>query len=268
MEEGSILEVLKGLFKKRPKEAQQAKEELKEVLQDLKEENLLSPLEEKLILDFLKLRELKVRDLTIPRHLLKGLDEKRPWKELKEIILTHPHYFYPVYQDVLDNFTGYVCLKDLVPGLVKEEFDWKKHIYPALTLPEHISLNFALEKFIEKKVKVAFVVDELSELSGILRLKDIMKEFMIVEACPFSKDKEGWFLVSGSTKIKDLERCFGISFPEGNFETISGFIINSIQRIPSPGETLSIAPFKIKILSADKRKINSLKLRFEKEEDE
>ena len=261
MEEGSILEVLKGLFKKRPKEAQQAKEELKEVLQDLKEENLLSPLEEKLILDFLKLRELKVRDLTIPRHLLKGLDEKRPWKELKEIILTHPHYFYPVYQDVLDNFTGYVCLKDLVPGLVKEEFDWKKHIYPALTLPEHISLNFALEKFIELKVKVAFVVDELSELSGILRLKDIMKELMLDEACTLFRDKEGWLVISGSTKIKELEKCLGISFPEGNFETISGFVIDAIQRIPKSGENFFIPPFEVKILAADERKIDSLKIR-------
>ncbi len=261
MEDGSILEALKGLFKKKPKETEEVKEELKEVLEELKKDQLLTPLEEKLFLDLLKLRELKVRDLTIPRHLLKGLDEKKTWKELKEIVISHPYHFYPTYQEVLDNFTGYVSLKDLVPGLVKEEFDWKPYIKPALTLPEHISLNFALEKLIEKKLRIAFVVDELSELSGILRLKDIMKELLIEETCPFLKDKEGWFLISGSTKIKDLEKCLNVSLPEGNFETISGFVIDAIQRIPKPGEEFFIPPFEVKIISADKRKIDSLKLK-------
>ncbi len=261
MEEGSILETLKGLFKKKPRETEEVKEELKEVIEDLKEDKLLTPLEEKLFLDLLRLRELRVRDLTIPRHLLKGLDEKKPWRELKKVVISHPHHFYPVYQEVLDNFTGYVSLKDLVPGLVKEEFDWKLYIKPALTLPEHISLNFALEKLVKKKLKIAFVVDELSELSGILRLKDIMKELMIEEACPFSKDKDGWFLIPGSTKIKDLEKCLNVSFPEGNFETISGFVIDVIQRIPRPGEEFFIPPFEVKIISADKRKIDLLKLK-------
>jgi len=261
MEINSLLEAFKALFKKKPKDFKKIREDLKKELDKLKKQGIISNLEEKVFLELLRLKELKVRDLLIPRHVLKGLDEEKDWQELKNVVISHPHLYYPVYKKVLDNFTGYISLKDLIAGLDKTDFSWRKYVRNTITLPEHISLFFALEKLLNKNVDIAFVIDEISEFSGMIRLKDILKEIFYEGFCVFPKDKEGWILISGTTKIKDLERCFNLSLPEGNFETISGFIIDKIQRIPSPGERIKVPPFEVEIISSNEKKIDSLKLR-------
>ncbi|PMP69127.1 MAG: hypothetical protein C0190_00550 [Thermodesulfobacterium geofontis] len=261
MDSSSILEFIRSFFKKKPKDFSEIEEEIKEVLKDFKEERILSEFEEKLLLAFFSLKSLEVRDIVIPRNILTGLEISLPWQEIKKVIMQRSHYFYPVYKETLDNFSGYISLKNLLKGFDKEDFNWQDFIKPPLIIPENISLVSALEKFTEKKLEIAFVVDEHSELTGIVRLKDIFNELLKTELqCPHP-DQEGWMILPGTFKLRELEECLKIKLPKGDFETISGLIINHLKRIPKKGEKIKIDPLEIEIVKADERKIEIVKIR-------
>jgi CBS domain containing-hemolysin-like protein len=261
MDSDFISEFIKLFFKRKPKQFSEVEEEIKEVLEDFKEERILSEFEEKLVLAFFSLKSLEVRNVVIPRNILEGLDISLSWQEIKKTVIQKPHSFYPIYKEILDNFLGYVSLKDLIKGFEENNFQWQEYIKPPLIIPENIPLVSALEKMTEKKVEVAFAVDEHSELTGIIRLKDIFKELLKTEQkCPHP-DKEGWLILPGTFKLKDLEESLKIRLSKGDFETISGLIISHLGRIPKKGEKIKIGPLEIEIIKADERKIEIVKLK-------
>ncbi len=261
MDSSSILDFIKSFFRKKPKDFSEVEEEIKEVLEDFKEERVLSEFEEKLVLALFSLKAIEVREIVIPRNMLVALNISLPWQKIKKLISQKPHYFYPVYRENLDNFLGYVSLKTLVKGFEENNFNWSQFVKDALVIPENISLASALEKMMEKRVEVAFVVDELSELTGIIRLKDIFNELLKPELqCPHP-DKEGWMILPGTFKLRDLQDCLKIELPKGEFETISGLIINHLKKIPKKGEKIKIENLEIEIAKADKRKIEIVKIR-------
>lgn len=261
MEEGSFLEILKALFKKKPKEFSEAEEEFKELLKDFKESDILGELEERLLLEVLNFKNIEVRELVIPRSQLVGLEVSMSWEEVKEKISKTPYTYYPVFKQVLDNFLGYVSLKDLVRGINQNVFTWQDFIKEPLIIPENISLTSALEKLSEKRLRLAFVIDELSEFTGIIRLKDILEEVILKEFKCHLPDKEGWYVFPGITKLREVEKCLNIKIPKGDYETISGFVIDNLKRIPKKGEKFKIIPLEIVILDSDERKIKELKVR-------
>lgn len=261
MDSNPVFDLIKSFFKRKPKDISEVEEEIKEVLEDFKDERVLSEFEEKLVLALFSLKSIEVREIIIPRNILIGLEVSLPWDEIKKIVSQNPHYFYPVYKETLDNFTGYVTLKDLVSGFEENNFNWLNFIKNPLIIPENISLASALEKMMEKRVKISFVVDELSELTGIIRLKDIFKELLRTELqCPHP-DREGWIILPGTFKLRDLEECLKITLPKGEFETISGLIISHLKRIPKNGEKIKIPPLEIEIVKADEKKIEIVKIR-------
>ncbi len=256
----SFLNTLKRLFKRRISE-NEVEEEIKELLEDFKEENILSGFEENFILNFLELKNLEVRELVIPLNRLIGIDSTWDWEKTRTFVCQNPYPFYPVYEKSMDEIQGFVKLKELIIGFEDPEFDWKSFVISPLLIPENISVVSALEKLIEKSVPVAFAIDEHSELTGMFRMKDVFKELVKNEIiCPHP-DPEGWILLPATFKIRHLEKCFNIELPKGDFETISGLIISHLKRIPSAGERIWIPPLEIEILRSSLRKIELLKLR-------
>lgn len=244
MEDGSIIEFIKGLFGLKGKASQD-----------------LSPEEMEFLKDFLELRELSVSDFLIPRNQIFAIGEEMSWEEVKEYIVKHPRSLYPTYQGSLDHYTGYISLKDLVRGFSLNLFNWKDYIKPPLTFPENLSIFKALEKFKEKEVKLAFVIDEHSELTGIIRLEDIFEYLIFSPAKYLRADPQGWIRIPAITKLHILEKSLGFTFPEGDYETLSGFIISHLDRIPQKGEKFLLPPIEVEILEADERKIKEIRLR-------
>jgi len=259
-----LLNFCKRILRRRTSEISEAEEELKELLEDFKEENILSSFEENFILNFLELKNLEVRDLVIPLNKLVGLDINLDWEGVKKVISERAYSYYPVYDGSIDNLQGFLKLKEVLSGINDEHFDWKNFVIPPLLIPENISVMSAVEKLIEKNTRVAFVVDQHSELTGMFRLEDVFEELTKNEViCPHP-DAEGWILLPATFKIRHLEKCFNIKLPKGDFETISGLIITHLKRIPSSGEKIWIPPLEIEVLRADSRKIDLLRVKIQK----
>ncbi|QER42077.1 CBS domain-containing protein [Thermodesulfobacterium sp. TA1] len=258
-----LSEFLKKIFRipSRSSKISEIEEDIKEVLEDYKEEKVVSEFEERLFLNLINLKVIEVREIVINRQELIGFDLSYSWEEILEILSRHPFSFYPVYQNVLDHLVGYVSLRDLVRGIKQKTYIWQDWIKKPLIIPETLSLMQAIEKMVEKQEEVAFVVDELSEITGMIRLKDILYEIIKPSpSCPLP-DSQGWLLVPGTFKIREIEKCFGIELSKGDFETISGLIIEHLKRIPTSGERILLPSLEVKIIQSDGKKIELLKVR-------
>lgn len=259
-----LSEFLKKFFRipSKPSEISEIEEDIREVLEDYKEEKVVSEFEERLILNLINLKAVEVREITINRQDLVGFDLTYSWEEVLAIISRHPFSFYPVYQNHLDNLVGYVAIRDLLRGVTQKVFMWQDWIVKKpLIIPENISLMQAMEKMLEKQTDVAFVVDQLSELTGMIRLKDILYEIIKSTPCCPAPDPQGWLLVPGTFKVREIENCLGITLPKGDFETISGLIIYHLKRIPNSGERVSLPFLEAEIIKSDGKKIELLKVR-------
>ncbi len=244
MEEISIKELIKSLL-------------------GIKEKSLeeFTPEEIEFFKDILALRDFAVSDFLIPRNQIDAIDEDLTWEDIKDYVIKHPRTYYPIYKGTLDHYSGYISLKDLVRGFSASFFNWKDFVKPPLTLPENLPIFKAMEKLKERDLKLAFVVDEHSELTGIIRIKDIFEYLLFSPAKCFRVDPEGWIKIPATTKLHLLEKCLNIGFPEGDYDTLSGFIIFHLDRIPQKGEKLSLPPVEVEILDADERKIKEVRLR-------
>ncbi len=255
-----IIKHLKGFLKKK-KDPEEIKEDFQEFLEDLKEEEAITPIEEDLFLQILDLKTLELGDFLIPRPDIIWMDKNDPWPAVKEKIAEYPHHYYPVCQKVPDNYLGYVSLKDLVKGINLKNFHWSLYVKKSLVLPRELPIISALEKIKVTSAQLIFVIDENSEFIGIVLLKDIFEEiFYFNQICP-TKDEKGYFVVSGKTKIRLLERCLNLTFPEGNYTTLAGFIMDQFKGIPPKNTRLTLPGLEIEIMDADERTIKLVKIK-------
>lgn len=218
-------------------------------------------LEEELVKRLNSFKYLKIKDFLIPRNQIKAIDLSSCWEEIKIFIIKNPHSFYPVYRGSLDYYLGYVSLKDLIRGFKEPFFKFEASIKPALTLPESLDIITGLKKMQEKDVTLSFIVDDLSEFVGIFCIKDVIEEIFSLSPKYLKVDPEGWMILSATTKLHKLEQLLNLKVEEGDYETIAGFILHNLQRIPKEGEKFVLPPFEIEVLKADAKKIDKIRLR-------
>ncbi|MFN3920904.1 MAG: transporter associated domain-containing protein [Caldimicrobium sp.] len=246
MKEGLSLNFLKKIFRTKS---------IKE--RTLEERTIEEDLREKLY----NLKDLKIKDFLIPRNQIKAIDLSSSWEEIKIFIMENPHLLYPVYKGSLDHYLGYVRLKDLIRKFKETFFEWEAYLKPALTLPESLNIFTAIKKMQEKEITLSFIVDDLSEFVGIFCIKDVMEEIFSISPKYLKVDPEGWITLSATTKLHKLEKYLNLKIEEGDFETLAGFILHHLQRIPKEGEKFSLPPFEIEVLKADAKKIDKVRLR-------
>ena len=168
----------------------------------------------------------------------------------------------PVYRERVDDIIGYVSAYDLINKKLSEPV--KGFVRPILVFSEYTPLPKVLETFKEKKEHIAVVVDERGVILGIVTIEDIFKEILGELAAengekPLIKEvsKDKW-IVDGKIEINELKRITGINIPEGQYNTLGGFIAYKLGRIPKKEETLEVDAFRFKVLDADRRKVKKV----------
>jgi CBS domain containing-hemolysin-like protein len=206
---------------------------------------------------------MSVEEAMRPRTEIVGVEKNMRMKEIIETFAKSGHSRLPVYDETIDNIVGIIYVKDLFKNpktldeILKEPF----------FVPEKKRCIELLRDFKEKNISLAIVVDEFGGVSGLITLEDVIEELVGEIEDEFDVRKKlvqkidaNTFILNGMTEIDHLNEEYKLNIPKGDYETISGFVINNIGRIPSKGEEFIIGDFKITILSATKTKINSLKL--------
>jgi magnesium and cobalt transporter len=244
---------------------------LLELLRNAEQDKVLDADALSIIEGALQVSSMQVRDIMIPRSQVVTVAANLPAKEIIELVIEASHSRFPVVGDNVDNVTGILLAKDLLPlslGGSKGKFDIKDVVRPATFVPESKRLNVLLKEFRETRQHMAIVIDEYGSVSGAVTIEDVLEqivgeiedEYDVDDESYIKKFDEGNHIVKAITPVDEFNEYFKTNFSDQEFTTVGGLVLQQFGRIPERGETLHIGPFLVTILNADSRQIKLIKV--------
>ena len=221
------------------------------------------PEETEIIENVFELKEIKVRECMIPRTDISSVDIHSEIQDCMQVFIESGFSKLPVYDESIDNVVGIVYAHDLFKSPKKLNDIMREVMF----VPESKRANDLLKEFRASKTSVAIVVDEFGGTSGLITMEDLIEELVGDINDEFDTEEhylkqvdDRTFLLSARIQVEDLNEKYHLGIEEGDFDTIGGFIIDHVGRIPSSGEKLEIGNFDITILKASKIRIDLVKL--------
>jgi putative hemolysin len=228
--------------------------------------------EQKILEGIVNFGLIDVKQIMTSRIDITSFEIGTPYPELIQGIVGAGYSRIPIYQNSLDEIVGILYIKDLLPHLHKEKFDWEKLIRSPFFVPENKKIDDLLREFQNRKIHVAIVVDEYGGTSGLISLEDVIEEIVgeitdefDEEDLQYSKIDSSNYVFEGKTALVDMYRVLEID--GGNFEsvkgesdTLAGFVVEQSGKIPLKGEKITFEHYTFTIESADKRKVKRIKV--------
>lgn len=248
-------------------------DDLSEAL-DITSNSTNTPDEERMILKgIVKFGDISVREIMRSRTDVTAVEEKTVFTRLLAIILDSGYSRIPVFRENLDNVTGILYIKDLLPHLHREDdYDWQQLQRPAFFVPENKRISDLLHEFQTKKIHLAIVVDEFGGTSGVVTLEDILEEIVGEindefdiegDSVHFSKIDDNNYIFEGKTLLNDFCKVLGIEdriFAEakGESDTLAGLMLELAGKIPEKNEKFHFGQYVFKAETVDKRRIKRI----------
>jgi len=220
----------------------------------------------------LEVGDLQVRDIMVPRAQMVFVRRDQPAARILPVVVESGHSRFPVMDEDRDDIVGILLAKDLLrltTTQARERFDIREYMRPAVFVPESKRLNVLLREFRRNRNHMAIVVDEYGGVSGLCTIEDVIEqivgeiddEFDVEDDQNIRRDAEAQFTVRGVTRIEEFNQFFGTHLPEGQgVDTIAGLLLKQLGRLPRRGETTSIDGFEFRVLRADRRRIDALRV--------
>ncbi|MBX3256130.1 MAG: HlyC/CorC family transporter [Chitinophagaceae bacterium] len=256
------------LFNIQKKDNYVTEEEIKAIISEGTEQGTIEEAEQEIIERVFHLGDRNITSLMTHRNDIVWFDLEKNEKVIKEKVLAEPHSVYPVCDQSIDNIQGVVAIKDLY--LQEGTTLLKEVMQPALFVPENNTAYQVLERFKETKIHCCFVVDEYGSLLGMITLNDILEAIVgdipqtDVEDYEIKEREDGSYFVDGQIPFYDFLRTFGktewMNEGEQEFDTLAGFILHELERIPRTGDSLEWRGFSFEIADMDGHRIDKILL--------
>ena len=211
----------------------------------------------------LYLKKLRVRDCMVPRREITAIDISEPVEELKKIIIETYHSRILIFDDNIDKIVGYIHHFDLH----KKPADIASILMPIKVVPEAMHIQKLLNEFIKENKSIAWVVNEYGGTAGVITLEDILEEIFGEIDDEYDKDElvgnqlsKNEFILSGRLEIDRINEDYNLDLPEGDYDTLSGFIIDYHETIPEKNEVIEIGKYTFKIMDVSETKIETVKM--------
>ena len=249
----------------------QDRQELLSVLRDAGERGLVDGDALSMIEGVLEVSDLQVRDIMVPRAQMVFIRRDERAAAILPKVVESGHSRFPVMDEDRDDIVGILLAKDLLRLTVekRERFDIREFMRPALFVPESKRLNVLLREFRRNRNHMAIVVDEYGGVSGLVTIEDVIEqivgeiddEFDVEDDQNIRRDAERQFTVRAVTRIAEFNEYFGarLSEEEG-FDTVAGLIMKQLGHLPRRGESATIDGFEFRVLRADRRRIDALRV--------
>lgn len=247
-------------------DSQVTEEEIKAIISEGTEQGTLEETEQEIIERVFHLSDRNITSLMTHRSDIVWFKIDDTEESIKEKILNEPHSIYPVCQDELDNIKGIITLKDLYTN--KDTLLFKDVMKPALFVPENNTAFKVMEKFKESQSQSCFIVDEYGSVLGMLTLKDILEA--IIGDMPEEDEEDyeiiqrenGTYLIDAQIPFYDFLSYFDkadwMNEGEQEFDTLAGFILHRLERIPVAGDAIEWNGFTIEIMDMDGHRIDKV----------
>lgn len=232
------------------------------------EAGVLKKQEHHLIENIFDMQERTVTSVMNPRENIVYFDTKTSTEKVVGVMIEQPHNKFLVCQeDDLEHIIGYVESRSFLALVLNQQevsLTDKALLKPALFVPDTLSLFEVLEMFKSTGADFAVIVNEYGLVVGVITLKDVMSivmgELVTLEEQPIVQRTDNSWLIDGMTPIEDVVRALDIvNLPRSqNYETISGFMMYMLRKIPKKTDTIEYANYRFEIIATDNLKITQM----------
>lgn len=250
------------------------KNDLVKLILDARDSGIIDEEESEIIEGALEVNSLKVRDIMIPRTQMICVTTNQTPKDFLPLIIDSAHSRFPVLSENKEEVIGILLAKDLLTLCLTDidsVFNIKDMLRTATFVPESKRLNTLLKDFQTNHNHMAIVVNEYGNMAGLITIEDVLEqivgkiedehdiddEYEDQDIRPLGKNI---FMVKALTDIEHFNAYFKTRLSDEEFDTIGGIVIHRFGKLPKKGATLSIDNLKIKIVSADSRKVNLIEI--------
>ncbi len=253
---------------------ERSEEEIQDLIEAGEEEGLFSEEERELLHSVVEFSETVVGEVMVPRTEMDCVQLEADFDTVRAKIIEGGHSRLPVYKDTVDNIVGVVNVKDLVirwDEVIAGQVKLSDFIREPYFIPETKRVNELLREFQRDRIQMAIVVDEYGGVEGLVTLEDLLEE--LVGDIQDEYDRETEYLhsvdsktviVDGRIDVEQIEEHFDIELPDGDFETVGGFIFLQLGRVPMSGEVVVYKNLQFEVVTADERRIFQVRVTQEK----
>ena len=216
--------------------------------------------------------ETEVSEVMTPRPEIVWVNADTRFGEFLEIYREHPHTRFPVYDEEEDDVVGVLSVKDAMASLAGGELDLDQPVArimrAALFVPETKRLDELFDMLQETGHKMALAVDEFGGIAGIITLTRVVEQIVGRTGEEGRRPQERFvtvsedtFVVDGGMSVDEANDELELGIPEGDYDTVAGFVVDLLQHIPEAGERLRYNDLRMQVLEMDGRKISRITVR-------
>lgn len=243
---------------------------IQEYLDEVEERGLIDEEEGEMIEGIVDLRQMVTREIMIPRTHIVALNVDATREEILNTVVHSGHSRIPIFRDSVDYIVGILNARDLLPLWLEgeTEVDLEKIVREPYFVPETKRVRDLLDELRTKKSHMAIIVDEYGGTAGIVTMEDIVEEIVgeiqdehdVEEELFLPADDEYSLLVNARTPLPDFEERFNVKIPREGYDTLGGFIIHLMGKVPDVGEEISYEDLLITVHSGDCKRVTHLKV--------
>ena len=230
-------------------------EEIRMMVDVGKEKGTINKEESEMINNVFEFNDKTVSEIMIPRTEIYAVDMNLSISKVIEDITEDKDFRYsriPVYDETIDEIKGIVYIKDILLSTKNKNVKIKNLVKEAYYVPETKQLDELFDELRKNRKQIAIVVDEYGGTAGIVTMEDILEEIVgeiydeydLVQK-NYEKIDENTYLLNGALSVSEVEKILGIDIPEGDYDTLSGFLIEELGRIPSETEKPEVETEKV-----------------------
>lgn len=257
---------LRRFFKKESS----TEEEIKQLVDD--DEGELEVSQREMINNIFDFDDTTAGDIMTHRTDIAAVEDNQTLYDAVQVAIDEGVSRIPVFKEDLDNVLGIIYVKDLLKFIgtqISKDENLTDYIREPLFVPETIPCGKLFAKMTETRVQLAIVVDEYGGTAGLVTMEDVLEELVGNIEDEYDEEEESikridesTYIFEGVTEIDEASKTLGIDFPEGDYDTLAGFVISSLGFVPSGDETDASVEYKniiFTVMSVEERRIESIK---------
>jgi len=246
-------------------------EELREMVSGPEMQGIFEEPEREMLSAVMDFGDLVVRQVSIPRTEIVAIEADEPLEEAVHLLVENSLTKLPVYEKDLDHILGILHIQDLLIAMQEGRLSQRRVrelVREAFFVPESIPVSQLLQQFRARRVHLAIVLDEFGGTYGLVTLEDLLEEIIgevqdpfDAEPPPIRPQPDGSVLVDGMVTIDEFNEYFGLNLSDPEYDTIAGYMLGKLGRIPSEGDTVEDDHLRLKVEKMDRLRIALISVR-------